>query len=145
MREFQYGNKDVSGDPGKDNGLTRAWLSSSLEISPLEQLDFLRKIVGRKLPVSPDAYEMTRKLIDIGLQPSGWHVYGKTGAGASKKPDGTKVMSQPWGWFAGWAVKGDRSVVFARLTKDTGRPSVPPGLAARQAVLRDLFSSPNDI
>jgi len=24
--EFQYGNKDISGDPGKHNGLTRAWL-----------------------------------------------------------------------------------------------------------------------
>lgn len=104
-----------------------------------------RPIVRRELPVSADAYDTTHKLIDIGLQPSGWHVYGKTGAGASKSPDGTTVRGQPWGWFVGWAVKGDWTVVFARLSKDTERPSVPPGLAARQAVLRDLFSSPNDI
>lgn len=40
---FDYGNRNVSGDPGRDNGLTDAWLSSSLEISPLEQLAFLRE------------------------------------------------------------------------------------------------------
>lgn len=52
VEAFGYGNADVSGDKGKDNGLTRSWLSSSLRISPLEQLDFLAKIVGRKLPAS---------------------------------------------------------------------------------------------
>jgi beta-lactamase class D len=145
VREFQFGNEDVSGDPGKDNGLTNAWLSSSLEISSLEQLTFLQKIVRRELPVISHAFEMTRTLVDIGVQPSGWHVYGKTGAGASKNPDGTVAMGQPWGWFVGWATKGDRAVVFARLTKDTERPSGPPGLAARDAVLRDLFSAPSSL
>jgi beta-lactamase class D len=141
VRDFHYGNEDVSGDPGKDNGLTNAWLSSSLEISSLEQLRFLRKIVRRELPASAHAYEMTQTLIDIGPQPGGWRVYGKTGAGMSKNPDGTIAEGQPWGWFVGRAAKGDRTVVFARLTKDTEQPSTPPGLAARQAVLRDLFSS----
>lgn len=140
VQEFHYGNKDVSGDLGKDNGLTSAWLSSSLEISPLEQLEFLRKIVGRELPVSSHAYDMTRTIVDIGSQLSGWHVYGKTGAGMSKNPDGSVAKEQPWGWFVGWATKGARTVVFARLTKDTTKPSTSPGLAARKSVLHDLFS-----
>ncbi len=138
--EFDYGNEDVAGDPDKHNGLTRAWLTSSLEISPLEQLAFLRKVVGGDLPVSPRAYELTRTLVDVGIQPSGWHVYGKTGAGPAKNRDGTKAAGKPWGWFVGWAEKGDRTVVFARLTKDTERPPAPPGPAAREAVLRDFFS-----
>ena len=141
VREFRFGNEDVSGNPGKDDGLTNAWLSSSLAISPREQLAFLRKIVARELPVSSHAFEMTSTLVDIGALPSGWHVYGKTGTGASKNRDGTVAMEQPCGWFVGWATKGDRTVVFARLMKDTERPSVPPGLAARDAVLHDLFSA----
>jgi beta-lactamase class D len=145
VREFQFGNEDVSGDPDKDNGLTNAWLSSSLEISPLEQLAFLRKIVGRELPVSSRAFEMTSALIDMGVLPSGWHVYGKTGTGASKKPGETAATRRPWGWFVGWATKGDRTVVFARLTTDTERPSVPLGLAARDAVIRDVFSVPGGL
>jgi beta-lactamase class D len=145
VRAFHYGNADVSGDPGKNNGLTNAWLGSSLEISPLEQLEFLRKVVGNELPVSAHAHEMTRTLIEIGPQPGGWHVYGKTGAGPSRNSDGTRVVGQPWGWFVGWAVKGDRTIVFARLTRDTERPAVSPGRAAREAVLRDLFSTPGGI
>ncbi|WP_372072076.1 penicillin-binding transpeptidase domain-containing protein [Tistrella mobilis] len=33
-RDFGYGNADVSGDAGADNGLTRSWIGSSLRISP---------------------------------------------------------------------------------------------------------------
>lgn len=40
---FHYGNEDVSGDKGQNNGLTHAWLSSSLAISPTEQMQFLQK------------------------------------------------------------------------------------------------------
>lgn len=145
VRAFRYGNQDVSGDPGKDNGLTRAWLSSSLEISPREQVAFLRKVVRRELPVSARAYEMTQALVDVGPQPGGWHVYGKTGTGPSRNADGSVARTRPWGWFVGWATKNDRTVVFARLTKDTTRPAAPPGPAARQAVLRDLFSSPDSL
>ena len=141
VRAFKFGNEDVSGDPDKDNGLTNAWLSSSLEISPLEQLAFLRKIVGRSLPVSSHAFEMTSRLIDFGILQSGWHIFGKTGTSASKNPDGTLAVGRPWGWFVGWATKSGRTLVFARLTKDTERPAVSPGLAARDAVLHDLFSA----
>jgi beta-lactamase class D len=30
--QFGYGNADFSGDSGKNNGLERAWISSSLKI-----------------------------------------------------------------------------------------------------------------
>jgi beta-lactamase class D len=36
-RALGYGNADVSGDPGKGNGLERAWIASSLAVSPHEQ------------------------------------------------------------------------------------------------------------
>ena len=140
---FDYGNRDVSGDPGRNNGLTNAWLSSSLQITPVEQLAFLRKVARRELPVSAHAHEMTRRLVDIGPQPGGWHVYGKTGAAPSRNPDGSTISGKPWGWFVGWATRGERTVVFARLTRDTTRPAVSPGRAARAAVLRELFAAPD--
>src|SRR5690606_12726087 len=52
---FGYGNGDVSGDPGRGNGLTHAWLGASLEISPAEQVAFLRALIGHDLPVSAAA------------------------------------------------------------------------------------------
>lgn len=141
VRAFDYGNQDVSGDTGKNNGLTRAWLSSSLQISPAEQVAFLQKLVRRELPVAPNAYDTIPALFDIGRQPGGWHVYGKTGAGLSQQADGTVIKGQPVGWFVGWAHKGEQSVVFARLTRDTTRPAQSPGFAARDAVLSDLFAN----
>lgn len=142
VRDFGYGNADVSGDPGQNNGLTRAWLTSSLEISPREQAAFLGRMVRRELGVTTAAYGMTAELAKIGQQPGGWTVYGKTGSGPSKNADGAKSSARPWGWFVGWATKGERTVVFARLTRDTSKPAQPSGPAARDAVLADLFAEP---
>ena len=61
--KFNYGNKDVSGDKGKDNGLTHSWVSSTLEISPDEQTEFLQKLVDHELPVIQLSYENTKKIV----------------------------------------------------------------------------------
>jgi len=132
---FGYGNGDVS---GKD-GLTTAWLSSTLRISPKEQLAFLRKIVRRELPIAPDAYEKTSRLVDFGVRPGGWQVFGKTGAGFPVDDVGKTDRTKPYGWFVGWAVKGERTVVFARLIQDQKRQGSPPGFRARDWVLDTLF------
>ncbi len=50
---------DVSGHPGANDGLTRAWLISSLQISADEQAAFLRRMLGRELGLSGHAYAMT--------------------------------------------------------------------------------------
>lgn len=135
---FQYGNQDVSGDPGKQNGLTRAWLSSSLEISPLEQLAFLQRLVNRQLPVSPHAYDMTSRITLIETLPNGWEVHGKTGTGAPIGANGKQDSSRTYGWFVGWATKGGRTVVFARQVQDTRKEAVMPGPRTRAAFMRQL-------
>lgn len=135
---FGYGNRDVSGDPGEENGLTNAWLSSSLQISPQEQVAFLSKIVNRALPVSETAYAMTAVITDYGDH-GGWRVHGKTGAGLPIGDDGIRVRGKPYGWFVGWAEKQGRTVVFARLIQDSARQKSLPSFRARDALLEDLF------
>jgi beta-lactamase class D len=137
---FGYGNADVSGDKGKDNGLTRSWLSSSLRISPLEQVDFLTKFVGRKLPVSAHAYEMTEAILTEYELPDGWTVRGKTGAGFPVKADGTPDRQRPIGWYVGWAKKDGRAVVFARLKENSEPQKMSPGFGTRDELLNDLPS-----
>lgn len=68
---FDYGNEDVSGDKGHGNGLTNAWLSSSLQISPVEQVGFLTRMIEGSLPVSPAAVASTKNLMDNGEQAGG--------------------------------------------------------------------------
>lgn len=55
VAKFDYGNQDVSGDIGENNGITNSWLSSSLEISPQEQIRFLQKLLNNQLLVNRTA------------------------------------------------------------------------------------------
>lgn len=138
VNAFHYGNADIGGDPGKDNGLTYAWLNSSLQISPLEQLAFLRAVVRRQFPLSPKAYEMTNRLMTIGALPNGWEVHGKTGTGFPLLADRSEDKNHAYGWFVGWASKGDRTVVFARLVQDEQRGKVGAGLRVRDGFMEEL-------
>ncbi len=140
VRDFSYGNEDVSGNPGKHDGLTRAWLSSSLKISPLDQLAFLEKVVNRQLTVTPHAFDMTSRITQITVLPSGWDIHGKTGTGSPPTPGGSYDQAHTYGWFVGWAIKGSWTVVFARLIQDEKEETDPAGLRARSAFLNELPS-----
>lgn len=131
-----FGNQDVSGDKGKNNGLTHAWLSSSLKISPDEQTAFIRRLLDGALPASPEAMAQTRAIIPTFAGGDGWTVNGKTGSSAlAKTPHGRTGH----GWFVGWARKDGRTLVFAvheRADGLVGGDYVGPRL--RGKVLRDL-------
>lgn len=126
-RRFDYGNADVGGDAQHD-GLTLSWIDSSLRISPLEQVGFLTKLVNRQLGVSQQAYAMTETLTEFGIVADGWLVHGKVGAAGG------------WGWYVGWASKGQRTLVFARLVReDDAKPrNMLTGPWARDGFLADF-------
>ncbi len=141
VHAFGYGNEDVSGDARTNNGLTHAWLSSSLQISPSEQVGFLSRMLEGKLPVSDAAVTQTMAIMEHNALPSGWNTFGKTGSGLPFGPDGEHLNGQPFGWYVGWAEKGDRQVVFARLVRFDERPDQTPGAIARDGLLENLFAS----
>lgn len=105
---LSYGNQDVSG------GLTGAWLSSSLKISPREQVLFIEKIINETLPISTDAVRMTKSLLFIDELPNGWKLFGKTGAGSINEADGKNAL----GWFVGWIEKDNHFFLFAYNIRD---------------------------
>ncbi|AZO29877.1 class D beta-lactamase [Mesorhizobium sp. M1B.F.Ca.ET.045.04.1.1] len=131
VAKFGYGNANVSGSAGKNDGLTNSWVDSSLEISPVEQTAFLRRLLAGKMPVSAKAHEMTKAIIPT-FEAGDWTVQGKTGSTALDK------NKRSLGWFVGWAEKDGRRIVFARLVVDAKRGDMPKGLATRAAFLKDL-------
>ena len=135
--KFSYGNGDVSGDPGKDNGLTESWLVSSLVISPDEQATFLRRFLIRALPLSTEAYDLTHRITPRFEAADGWIVQGKTGSGWVGEK-GKTDRSNPLGWFVGWAEKDGQHVVFARLIIGDGKLGQPGGFIARDSLLQAL-------
>jgi Beta-lactamase class D len=137
LRRFDYGNADMSGDPGKDNGLVRSWISSSLQISPEEQVRFVSGLATRRLPVSAQAMELTVKSMEE-LSAGGWRVKGKTGSYFPRQADGTFDRAHGWGWFVGFAEKDGRRIAFARLDQDEKRDRRPAGRRVRASLLEAL-------
>jgi beta-lactamase class D len=138
VKSFGYGNQDVSGDPDEHNGLAYAWLGSSLRITPDEQIAFLTKVVNRKLAVSANSYDMTAHILQQPVAINGWDIYGKTGMGSAVLPDGSKDKTRTLGWFVGWATKGQRTIVFARMAQAKREEIGPAAVRVKDGLLRDL-------
>ena len=138
VHQFSYGNQDLSGDPGKDNGLHLSWVGSSLTISPAEQVVFLAKLVKRELSVSAKAYDMTERIMLAQTLSNGWIVHGKTGTASPVLADGKDDPAHQYGWYVGWASKGERTVVFARLVLHARQEGSHAGPRVKQAFLPEL-------
>lgn len=121
---LNYGNKDVSGTPGKNDGLLNSWLGSSLQISALEQVEFIERLSKRELPLSKSAQENTAKLIELESIWDDWKLYGKVGGGC---------------WFVGWIEKGNRSISFAQYIGPQDCP-IRIGTLAKEVAKNKLVS-----
>lgn len=135
---FGYGNRDLTGD-GKGNGLVQAWLSSSLRITPRQQLEFLAKARGHKLGLAPRAYALLDSVMPRMHGPDGWIVAGKTGSGAPKDSAGKAIAGRSVGWYVGWLERGGKApLLFVHRELDMAPPGSYGGPSARQSFLAEL-------
>lgn len=137
VTKFSYGNKDISGDVGFQNGLTNCWLSSSLEISAEEQSVFLDNLLNDRLPVSEHAHQMTRKIMYLEDLPNNWKLYGKTGSGYLLD-DARLKTDIKHGWFIGWIQKSDRRIVFVSHIVDKHVEATHAGPRAKDFAKQQL-------
>jgi beta-lactamase class D OXA-10 len=102
INRFDYGNRDVSG------GIDKFWLTGALRISPVQQIDFLRRLEGNKVPVSGRTREIVLDILALDVGPE--HVLrGKTGL--QREPEFPGLTA----WFVGWVEIEERRVFFATL------------------------------
>lgn len=99
IQEIGYGNKNMSG------GLSAYWMESSLEISPIEQIELLRKLYYNNFDFSPENINAVKDSIRLSSSDTGTF-YGKTGTG---RVDGQDVN----GWFIGFVETEDNTYFFA--------------------------------
>lgn len=119
LAAFQYGNQDMSGDPGKNNGLTHSWLGSSLQISGKEQLNFLNGMLNNTLPISQDAINYTKQNMYLGKLENGAEIYGKTGSGRHGRNERLENPSKKRdGWFVGFIEKNNQQYIFVSNLTD---------------------------
>ena len=123
VRKLGYGNGDIGAQ------VDDFWLKGPLQISALEQTDFLRRLAQDRLPFSKAAMAAVR---DITRQEGAADLHAKTGWGGGPRKD------IDIGWWVGWVIKDGKLYTFA-LNIDipddaTGAKRVPLGKAALQAL-----------
>jgi beta-lactamase class D len=127
---LEYGNQDISGR------LTKAWLSSSLKISTKEQVNFIQKMIQKKLPISAYATQMTKVLLFKEELPEGWRLYGKTGKGSILEESNHLEIV----WFVGWIEKNNAFFPFAYNIRER---KIAPGQSiprVKQLLIESNFS-----
>lgn len=98
VEKLGYGNRQV-GDV-----VDRFWLDGPLQISAVEQVEFLDRLLKNDLPVKPSSVQAVKDIVtkeQVGQQT----IHYKTGWGISTKPG--------IGWIVGWVEDGGRLLPFA--------------------------------
>ena len=99
IQEIGYGNENMSGD------FSTYWMESSLEISPIEQVELLTRLQDNSFGFAPENINAVKDAICLSSSDAGTF-YGKTGTG---RVDGQDVN----GWFIGYIETVDNTYFFA--------------------------------
>ena len=99
LKRVGYGNQVISG------GIKNFWINDSLQISPEEQLNFIKGLVKEELPFKKRSMAIVRGMLRDKETPHGV-MYGKTG---SNWKDGKKFL----GWYVGYLSTPQDVFIFA--------------------------------
>ena len=131
VARLEYGNRDASGP------VDQFWLHGALRITPLQQLDFLRRLDGGKLPIQEHTLDVVRDVLTLDVTPS-YVLRGKTGAASLPE----EVMEG--GWFVGFVELGEQRVFFATVIDghEADVDVLPVRRRVTESVLRALGDLP---
>lgn len=107
VNQIGYGNRDISG------GIDEFWLDSTLEISAIEQVDFIESLVEEDLPFT-EKNQKTVKRILIQDEQDEYTLHGKTG---------TRLSDMGLGWYVGFIETEKETWVFAVNLDGSGTES----------------------
>ncbi|MDQ3562668.1 MAG: class D beta-lactamase [Pseudomonadota bacterium] len=128
LRRIGYGNTDTSG------GVDRFWLDGGLRISAQEQIVFLKKLYGNRLPFRVEHQRLVKDLMIVEAGHD-WILRAKSGWAFDVEPQ--------IGWFVGWVEKPEGPVFFALNIDMPGKANdVAKREAIARAVLRSVHALP---
>lgn len=122
VTNFGYGNASIG------VVVDRFWLDGPLEISALEQVAFLEKLLNDRLPVSEAAQAQTEEIL-LRERGEGWGLWAKSGW--------QNYPNQGVGWWVGWVNSGGVDYPFA-LNMDIKSAEMGP---VREQLARSCLKS----
>jgi beta-lactamase class D len=129
LQDFGYGNQDPSGP------IDQFWLDGPLRISPMEQVEFLHRMLEGKLPIKPANVELVWQLLEIEAGQD-FRFRGKTGLGPF---DGRAI-----GWLVGYVERNEHRWIYATFVQS--RPGLDMAVEMkrlvplRERITRDLLT-----
>ncbi|HEX8372753.1 MAG TPA: class D beta-lactamase [Chthoniobacterales bacterium] len=99
LTKLEYGNADAG------QVVDRFWLDGPLEISPLEQTQFLARLAQKQLPIDEKTFQQVSD-ITVADRGPGWVLHAKTGMLL-------KEGAMNIGWWVGWIEKEGEIYTFA--------------------------------
>ncbi len=127
LDELNYGNCDISEWEGSNvNSLPELngfWLESSLEISPLEQVEVLYRLFEGKTSYADNDLKILKNMMSVSDE-DGKTIYGKTGSGQEGKA-----------WFVGFSEDNGQRVYFALYMNDSANAERISGNYAKEVAL----------
>jgi beta-lactamase class D len=126
LSDAGYGNQIISG------GIDQFWLSGGLRISPMQQIDLLRRLYHQDLPFSATAMN-TVKDIMVTERTDAYVLRAKTGLAILNEDENT-------GWWVGWVEHGSNVTMFATVLTATAPDAdfIPARLSVTRDVLQEL-------
>ncbi|MDB6154179.1 MAG: class beta-lactamase, partial [Chthoniobacteraceae bacterium] len=127
VKALGYGNQIVG------DRVDRFWLDGPLEISALEQVQFLARLINGTLPVNAEALKAVRE-ITLREHEERFDFHYKTGWGTSTKPH--------VGWIVGWVEAKEGSYPFALNIDMAEEKDAPKRLRIARGCLQALGKLP---
>ena len=126
VEQIGYGNQNPGRNP------ENYWLDSTLEISPVEQVEMLQKLYDNTFGFQPQNIEAVKQaiLLETG---EGYSVYGKTGTG---EKNGINVC----GWFVGYIETEEGPCFFAALLEGDSDATGSQAVQVTGEILKDMLS-----
>lgn len=124
VQEIGYGNRRIEGD------LSSYWINSSLKISPVEQVEMLKKLYYNQFGFSPENIKAVKDSIRLYSTDNGT-LSGKTG---TEEVNGKNIS----GWFIGYLEKDSHTYFFAANIQSEKLASGPLATELTFSILSDL-------
>lgn len=124
IQEIGYGNENISGD------ISSYWMESSLKISPVEQIELLKKLYNNSFSFTPENINAVKDAICLSSSSNGT-IYGKTGTGTV---NGNDVN----GWFIGYVESPNYTCFFATNIKASAKANGSNASEITLSILSDL-------
>ena len=88
--------------------MDKFWLAGESAISPLEQVDFLRRLMTKQFPLKDGTLKSLKNIMAVDTTENGI-MYAKTGFGDNEGKD--------LGWYIGYIQKPKNRIYFATLIR----------------------------